>query len=248
MLLYSFLLLASTIIKDLQMDIEGNYTLQASPEEVWSSLMDQQVLLRTVPGIEHIERLADDTYAVVLHILHAPFKGTYHGHVATSKQDYPHLYHLAIDSEGSQNNFSGDVVIRLNRHKDTTVISYKGALEVGPQDTRSPQSVVKGAAKLLIQQFFIALANQLHDSVHPRRDVAEEEIIIVQEQPATSDAEPLVGQTPFTKVILTIMRAFKVGAGDKVQEALWLSRMRLLGLLAGLLFLVWVGTRLPRRP
>ncbi len=45
------------------MDIEGTYTLQAPPEEVWGCLKDQQVLQRTIPGVERIEALSEEKYA-----------------------------------------------------------------------------------------------------------------------------------------------------------------------------------------
>jgi len=34
------------------MEIEGTYTLQASPEEVWNSLMDRQTLEQPISEIE----------------------------------------------------------------------------------------------------------------------------------------------------------------------------------------------------
>ena len=37
------------------MEIEGTYTLQASPEEVWQCLMDTQVLRSAIPGVEQLE-------------------------------------------------------------------------------------------------------------------------------------------------------------------------------------------------
>src|SRR3989442_10392534 len=90
----------SSVVKDCLMDIEGTYTLHASPEDVWQSLMDRQVLLRTVPGIEQLEQLDKDTYAIAMHMKQASLIGTYHGHVTVTEQHYPYHYRLIIDVEG----------------------------------------------------------------------------------------------------------------------------------------------------
>jgi hypothetical protein len=38
-----------------------------------------------------------------------------------------------------------------------------------------------------------------------------------------------------------------LGAGDPVAEVLWVNRLRRTGILLGLLLLVWIGSRIPRK-
>ena len=52
------------------MDIQGTYTLPASPTEVWHYLLDTQLLQLTVPGIEHLEQVSEHTYAIAVNIKH----------------------------------------------------------------------------------------------------------------------------------------------------------------------------------
>src|SRR5260370_6334818 len=150
------------------MNIEGTYTLQAPPTEVWQCLLDTQLLQHTIPGIERIEQVSENTYAIVVNIKHAPLAGTYQGQVTLSEQHYPYHYHLTVDCEGEHGTISGTGIIHLNEHKETTVIAYKGTLIYSKQETLLPAKLVKGAAKLLIQQFFTALATQLPTKEHRR--------------------------------------------------------------------------------
>src|SRR5206468_3712091 len=68
---------------------------------------------------------------------------------------------IIISSEGRQNTLKGSGVIRLSRNEDTTVLVYNGTLEFGRLGTRLPSLVARGAAKMLLQQFFSALADQV---------------------------------------------------------------------------------------
>lgn len=224
------------------MIIEGTYTLQASPEDVSQCLVDRQILLETIPGIEQLERVKKDSYAVAITIKQVPLKGTYHGLVTVSEQQHPYHYHLTMEAEGRQHSISGNGNIHLNESENQTVIAYTGTLTIG----KFPALVSKGAAKLLIQHFFTALADRVRENALLRHTKTEEIAdtikrpggsIIVLPPPSTEDI-PLS---------LKIARWFKLGEGDSEQEALWAKRVQQLSILSGLLFLVWVGTRLPRR-
>src|SRR5436309_12438179 len=143
------------------MDIEGTYTLQASPEDVWQCLMDQQVLRRAIPGVEQLELIGENKYNITVHIRQTPLIGTYHGHATVTEQHYPYYYTIAIEGEGGPGTISGEGVVHLNERDENTVVAYKGILNLGKLGTLLPPPLVKGTAKLLLQQFFTALAEHL---------------------------------------------------------------------------------------
>lgn len=245
------------------MNIEGTYTLQATPEEVWRCLMDPQVLQRAIPGVERLERQNSHCYAVALHIRQAPLIGLYQGYVTISEQQYPCQYHIIIEGEGRQSKFSGEGIIQLSRHDEHTVVAYRGMLNPGKLVTLLPPPLVQGAAKMLIQQFFTELAeylrtlNRVEISVSladmqngemPDQEYREEAEILADE------AESRIGFFPSAlfpagrrPLLLAIVRRLGLGAGNPAEEARWVVRARRLGLVMTLLTLVWIGTRLPRR-
>ena len=230
------------------MNIEGSYTMQASPERVWQNLMDPQVLLCTVPGIEKLEQLDAATYEITIQMKHAPLKGIYRGHITTSEQQFPHRYRIEVHGEGHQNIFSGHGSIELKAHNTHTVIAYHGELKQDKHSALLPPSVVKGAAKLLIQQFFAALSIRLGTPL--ARDTVDSEMALngmTMQRPAgtiTLLSPDLPPQRP--TLLRTLLRLSGLG-DDRQAIVYWETRLRRWGLIAGLLFLVWVGTRIPRK-
>ena len=237
------------------MNIEGTYTLQASPEEVWHCLTDQQVLRRAMPGVERLEQENKGRYAVTMHIRQAPLMGLYQGHVTITDRNYPYQYRLSIEGEGRQSKISGEGGVQLSRHDENTVVSYKGTLNPGKLVTLLPQPLVQGAAKLLIQQFFTALAEHLRTmsrvetvtgTITATWDISERDRG-EQRSPAfngtTSErrVSPSVAQqSPFTQRV-------ERETDNAPVRPLWIERGRRFGMIAALLALVWIGTRLPGR-
>jgi uncharacterized protein len=233
------------------MHIEGNYTLQATPEKVWQCFMDQQILLQTLPGVESIEKNGEGRYEIALQIQHAPLKGLYQGRVALSEQHYPYYYHLIIEGDGQQNSISGSGSIHLNRQNDTTVIAYTGTLHLSKQASSLSSSLVKGATRLFIQQFFNALAEHLR-----LQDTSQDATEGVQEKAGSKQQrlgeiiilEPThtAGRSTSDTLFHRLARTLRLGAGNPAQEELWESRLKRISFISGLLLLVWVGTRIPR--
>src|SRR5437763_3955715 len=89
-----------TLQRARSMNIEGTYTLQAPPTEVWHCLLNTELLQHTIPGIERIEQVSENTYTIVANIKHAPLEGTYQGHITLSEQHYPYHYRLIVEGEG----------------------------------------------------------------------------------------------------------------------------------------------------
>src|SRR5438105_8042233 len=120
------------------MDIEGTYTLQATPEEVWHCLLNQQVLREAIPGVRQLERFDKHTYDITLHIGHPPLTGLYSGKVTVTEEHYPYYYSLAIEGEGRQGTMSGRGTVHLSGHGENTVVAYKGTLHIGKLGTLPP--------------------------------------------------------------------------------------------------------------
>lgn len=254
------------------MDIEGTYTLQAPVEEVCQSLTDSQTLRLAMPGLEHLEPAGQLTYTFTLRIKQAPLRGIYQGKITVhSSAPYPDpltSYRFSIEGEGQHNPFQGMWDIRLSQQQDNTVVAYSGALNAGKMSALLPSSLVKGAVKILIQQFFTNLAEHLRTTAEtlypaPGFDGAE-----AQEE--TGDAHP--GRTgeyarengrhivdsfkepidievpvPARTVMHRLVRLVGLGNHDPALEERWVSRLKRFGAFSVLLLLVWIGTRLPRR-
>ena len=226
------------------MDIEGTYTLQATSEEVRNRLGDPQTLQRTLPGVEQLEFLGEKRYSVALEIGHGPLVGSYQGQVTVIEQGNPYHFHFTFEGEGRQSKISSDWNVVLDGYEQYTVVAYEASVSLGKPVRSMSAPLVKGAIKLLIQEFFASLAHQL-PSTPTHAVVNEEEEFFETDQPhPTIVISPSAAQPTFAH---TVVRRLHLGAGDAGAEEQWVRRVRRFGITSILLLLVWIGTRLPRR-
>jgi carbon monoxide dehydrogenase subunit G len=228
-----------------EMDIEGTYTLQATPEVVWVQLMDLETLRRTIPGIEGLERLGEDTYTFTLHIKHAPLRGSYAGHAVAAKLEYPFSYQMRAEGEGIPGKFLAEWITMLKALDENTVIAYQGSLHFSRANALLPSPLIKGTIKVLIQQFFTALADHLRSASYsypatPEDTVTQLEVSHIHNGRLASSTVPVQPTFPHA-----IVRQLGLGDNDPLLEQQWVNRLRRIGFVAVLLLLVWVGTRLP---
>lgn len=233
------------------MDIEGTYTLQATTEEVWQHLTDRQVLLHAIPGVEQLEKVDDQTYSLHLRIAYAPLIGTYQGQAIVTDKQPPYQCRVALEGEGRQSSFRGEGTLHLSAQEDMTVISYSGTLRIGKLGTLLPPTLTRGVAKLLLQEFFNEIANALRSSQreHESADILTEEFAgtTIVKRHISQAEDTLHSAETRTSWLQRFVHLAGLGAGDPLEEVRWTERLRRIGIASGLLFLVWVGTRLPRK-
>jgi carbon monoxide dehydrogenase subunit G len=240
------------------MNIEGTYTLQAPPSVVWQCLKDKELLQRAFPGLVRFEPAGDDAYAIALQVKSVLLSGTYHGLVHVTENLQPHYYHVMITHSGNdeQNTLSGNGGVHVSERNGNTIITYDGSITLSKRGMRVSPALVKGAAKLLLQQFFTVLAEQLRLQNIPRtvETVASDEIAgarVIRQSggdivilPRVTDETPQEERRPISQ---RIARFLGLGGGDPDEEERWAQRIRRIGIISGLLVLVWIGMRLPRR-
>ncbi len=229
------------------MDIEGTYTLQAAPEEVWQCLMDQQTLRHTVPGLERLETAGKQTYAFTLHIKHAPLRGVYSGHIVVDELRYPTSYRMTLEGEGQQSHLQGIWEIHLSTHNDNTVVAYSGTLNPGKFGAFLPPALVKGTVKILIQQFFTSLAEQLRATSYEHDTTAGEQDGASMSPAFSNGRIPIESYSYAPTRLHTLVHQLGLGDDDPLLEEQWVARLKRIGAFSALLLLVWIGTRLPRR-
>ncbi|GAC1620504.1 MAG: hypothetical protein NVS4B7_12570 [Ktedonobacteraceae bacterium] len=198
--------------------------------------MDEQVLRQTIPGLIRLELLDEHKHDITLYIRQAPLLGRYAGQVTVTEQHYPYHYNLAIQGEGRQSTISGQGVVHLHKQGDNTIVAYQGKLNIGKLGTLLPPALVKGAAKLLLQHFFTELAEHLR-TLHPS--------FSAQDTMESNQQEEVIIPSATTRP--TLMHKLRSGRDKAAIEEQWLKRVRRVGIASGLLFLVWIGTQLPKR-
>lgn len=144
------------------MEISGSYSLSAPREQVWSALLDPDIIKRALPGCESLEQTGATTYTARLNVDVAQVRGAYDGVARVLETQQPESFRLIVDATGTRGIFHGDGIVQLEA-QDTgaTVVRYSGQAQLGGAIASMGAQVARGAASMLLKQYFARLANLL---------------------------------------------------------------------------------------
>jgi uncharacterized protein len=162
--------------------IAGNYTFEATREEVWSALNDPEVLARTIPGCQRLEAVGAHEYESTLKVGIQAVRGVYSGRVRLDNIIAPESYELHVDGRGSNGFLKGAGSIKLRTDGAQTILDYGGEAQIGGTIATVGQRLLDGAARTLINQSLKALAQQLEERrLHVPQHTAEVEAAVADE-------------------------------------------------------------------
>ncbi len=143
------------------MKVEGTHTFKAPAERVWELLTNPANLQKALPGCEALEEREPGKYDARLKIGVAAVKGTYHGKVEIADPEPPIRYRLMGEGSGSPGFVKGEATIELSPRDETTVVSYRGEMQVGGLIAGVGQRLIGGVAKMMLGQFFKNMEREL---------------------------------------------------------------------------------------
>ncbi len=145
------------------MRIAGNYTFEATREEVWSALNDPEVLARTIPGCQRLDEVGPNEFESTLKVGLQAVRGVYTGKVKLDNLVAPESYEIHVDGKGSNGFLKGSGSIKLRTDGAHTILDYGGEAQVGGTIASVGQRLLDGAAKTMINQSLKALALQIEE-------------------------------------------------------------------------------------
>src|ERR1700693_3044274 len=95
------------------MQIEGQYTVPGSREQVWALLLDPEGLRQCLPGCERIEAVGENQYEATLKIGIAAVRGTYGGKVQIMDIRPLNGYTMAVEGSGKPGFVRGRATLDL---------------------------------------------------------------------------------------------------------------------------------------
>jgi len=167
--------------------IAGNYTFEATREEVWSAINDPEVLARTIPGCQRLDHVGEGEYETTLKIGLQAVRGIYSGRVKIDNIATPESYDIHVDGKGSNGFLKGGGSVKLRVEGETTILDYGGEAQIGGTIASVGQRLIDGAAKTLINQSLKALAAQIEARRNPAPAAPDEPAA-----PVTPLATPVV--------------------------------------------------------
>jgi uncharacterized protein len=142
--------------------IQGEHRFAAPRQEVWAALLDPDVLARTVPGAQSLERTGDHEFKGQLTMKIGPVSGVFQGKVSLENLDPANGYTLKLDGRGAPGFVNGSGAIRLEDDPaGGTILHYDVDAQVGGRIAGVGQRLLDSSAKVITRQALEALDTQI---------------------------------------------------------------------------------------
>jgi len=143
------------------MEITQSQVFPATRQEVWDKLMDFEVLGRTLPGIESLEPIDDDSCAIDVRVLVPSITGRYAGTVRVVEKQPMDNYRLRGEAKGRLGWVKGDAFFSLTEGCGGTDVTSTMSIQTGGVLSSVGQRFMGAVAKSMVKQFFAAFGKEL---------------------------------------------------------------------------------------
>ena len=173
------------------MKIQGEHTFDAPRERVWRALLDPEVLARTLPGCERLERTGENEYRGVLNVQVGPVKGQFQGTLQLADILPLEGYHMKLDGSGPSGFMNGQGELRLADAPAGTTLRYDLDAQIGGRIAGLGQRLVESSAKSITRQGLEGLARELAAMTDPVREETVKEETAAVAAPAPPAPPPV---------------------------------------------------------
>jgi 2-furoyl-CoA dehydrogenase large subunit len=140
---------------------EGEAIVGAPAERVWAMLLDPATLQAVIPGCHNVEKISNTHFRADVTLGIGPVKGRYRADVRLFDLDPPRAVTLGGSAEGGLGFGGGEGRITLVRRENGgTAIRYVYEAAIGGKVASIGGRLLDGAARVIIGQFFAALARE----------------------------------------------------------------------------------------
>jgi len=156
------------------MNLKGEQLISASREDVWNALNDADILAKSIPGCESLEKTEDEGFTATVRASVGPVKAKFKGQVSLENLDPPNSYTLKGEGKGGAAGFAkGSADVTLSDENGQTKLSYEVKANVGGQLARIGGRLIDATAKKLSDEFFTNFKQEVEGPVS--EDVSAEE-------------------------------------------------------------------------
>ncbi len=144
------------------MELDGEFHIAADREQVWRALNDAEILRRSVPGCEALEKTSDSEFIARVVLKIGPVKATFKGRVTLGDLDPPNGYSITGEGQGGVAGFAkGSARVRLTADGDGTLLRYEASATVGGKLAQVGQRMITATSRKLAAEFFTNLADAI---------------------------------------------------------------------------------------
>jgi len=168
------------------MQLSDEIRIEASREQVYAALNDPEILKKSIPGCEEIERISETELTATVVARIGPIKAKFKGQVTLSDLNPPVSYTISGEGKGGSAGFAkGGAKVSLVEDGAATILRYEVQADVGGKLAQLGGRLIEGTTKKLAGEFFNSFREAVAGSV--AGSVPEE----VAKEPSGSAINPL---------------------------------------------------------
>jgi uncharacterized protein len=137
------------------MKITGEQSIPFPVETVWDALLDPAVLVRTIPGCERLETVAEHTWSMTVSAGVAAIRGTYDGTCAMSDLEPHESLVMRLQGAGAPGTIDATVDVGFAPSGDGgTRVTYDADAVVGGMVGGVGQRMLTSVSNRMVKEFF----------------------------------------------------------------------------------------------
>lgn len=138
------------------MDMVGEARLEASRSVVWDALNNPEILKKSIPGCEELQKLSDTSYTAVVVSKVGPIKARFLGNVSLSDIAAPSSYTLIGEGQGGMAGFAkAEIKVELEElDQSLTLLHYTVKANVGGKLAQLGSRLIDATARKNADEFF----------------------------------------------------------------------------------------------
>jgi uncharacterized protein len=142
------------------MKLEGSYAFEASLDTVWQGLFDPEVLAKTLPGCDKLERQGDQ-FLGEINVKMGPVQGKFQGKVDIQNVKERESYTMVVDGRGPAGFAKATANIRVKSEGAATRLDYDSDVQVGGKIASVGQRLLDASSRAIVKQSLEGLHEQL---------------------------------------------------------------------------------------
>lgn len=148
------------------MKLTGERLIPASPQVVWNTLLDPDVLKASIPGCELLTKKDDETFEAAVTIKVGPIKAKFAGQVSLSDLAEPSSCTISGQGSGGVAGFAkGGARISLLPDGDQCNLTYDADVAIGGKIASLGDRLFRTVVQKNIDDFFNSVAAHVREDV-----------------------------------------------------------------------------------
>ena len=144
------------------MEITGTQTIAAPRQRVWEALNDPDILKRSLPGCESVERTSTEEFKVIMAAAIGPLRARFNGLLRMSDIQAPESCTMVFEGQGGAVGFGkGNSSVKLTESNGQTELTYTAEAQVGGKLAQIGSRLIDSVARKMADDFFKAFKTQL---------------------------------------------------------------------------------------